>query len=247
MQEITSRENPKIKRILQLKTKKGRQKHQAYIIDGLRIVEHAIDNHVPLHAIIITHEFMRDHDEFIYTLDKQSIYLVTDKIFSDLVETKTPQGICGLVSMEERPIGKGKILFLDEIQDPGNLGTLIRTADAAGFSGVVLSPGCTDPYSQKSIRSSMGSVMSIPIWQNKHIEILGAYKGSIYGAALEGGQSYKNFEYPDQGVLVIGNEAKGISKEVLDFCDYKIYIPMVGAVESLNASIAGGILMFAMV
>ena len=247
MQEITSRENPKIKRILQLKTKKGRQKHQAYIVDGLRIVAHAIENHVPLQAIIVTQDFMRDHFEFINTLDEHSIYMVTDKIFANLVETKTPQGICGLVSMEEGSIKRGKVLFLDEIQDPGNLGTLIRTADAAGFSGVVLSPGCTDPYSQKSIRSSMGSIMSIPIWQNKNIDALEAYKGSIYGAALEGGHSYKDFEYPDQGVLVIGNEAKGISKEVLDYCDYKIYIPMVGAVESLNASVAGGILMFAMV
>lgn len=247
MQEITSRENLKIKGFAQLKSKKGRHKHRAYIIDGLRIVEHAIKYRVAIQGIIITHDFMEGHLDFVHSLSDYSVYLVTDKILADLVETKTPQGICALVAMEERPMEKGKILFLDGIQDPGNMGTLIRTADAAGFSGVVLSPGCTDPYSQKSIRSSMGSIMSIPIWQNKNIDILEEYKGCIYGAALEGGLAYQNFKYPDQAVLVIGNEANGISESVLDFCDYKIYIPMIGAVESLNASIAGGILMFAMV
>jgi TrmH family RNA methyltransferase len=247
MQEITSRDNPKIKRILQLKSKKGRQKNQAYIIDGLRIVEHAIDNQIQLEAIIMTQNFMHEHLEYVRHLSHGHIYVVTDKIFAEIVETQTPQGICAIVPMVEIPMKKGKVLFLDEIQDPGNMGTLIRTADAAGFSGVVLSSGCTDPYSQKSIRSSMGSIMSMSILQNKTIDSLASYKGSIYGAALEGGLSYKSFEYKEACVLVIGNEGKGISNDVLEYCDFKIYIPMIGAVESLNASIAGGILMFAMV
>nr|WP_255813407.1 RNA methyltransferase [Acidaminobacter sp. JC074] len=161
-----------------------------------------------------------------------------------LVETETPQGILAIVKIEEVPLREGPVLFLDKIQDPGNLGTLIRTAEAAGFGGVILRKGCTDPYSQKSIRSSMGSIVSIPVLMGRDIDDLMKLDYKIYGAALEGGKPYRDFTYDVKTLLIIGNEGNGITDEVLDICHERIYIPMKGDVESLNASIAGGILMF---
>ena len=120
------------------------------------------------------------------------------------------QAIClenGVRAFEDKTL-----LFLDEIQDPGNIGTLIRTADAAGFTGVILKKGCTDPYSQKALRSSMGSIMSIPILINQNEDVLETFEAyTIYGAALEGGISYKKVNYSPQTILIIGNEASRAS------------------------------------
>jgi len=245
MQVLKSKDNPTIKKLLQLKTKKGRSKNKAFLVDGLRIVQHALDHQMKVEALVFTDRFLNQHKDFLRALDHYKQYCIDVATMGKIVDTQSPQGICAVVEPEEREMGQGWILFLDQIQDPGNLGTLIRTADAAGFAGVILREGCTDPYSQKVIRSSMGSIMSLPIWTNKSIESLRDLGLPIYGAALEGGESYKALTYPDQGVLVIGNEANGITPEVLDLCNQRVYIPMAGHVESLNASIAGGILMFA--
>lgn len=240
MKVITSKDNGFIKDVIKLKTRKGRQKSGQFILDGYRIVKHAIENKASIAHVIVTEQFLNHHG-----LDYDgSIIQVTEDIMKQLVETETPQGIVAIVSTESRSIERGPILFLDQIQDPGNMGTLIRTAEAAGFSGVMLRKGCTDPYSQKSIRSSMGSIVSIPILMNQDIEDLLALDYRIYGAALEGGKPYKAVTYDESCVLVIGNEGNGITDEVLNIVNDRIYIPMKGDVESLNASIAGGILMF---
>jgi TrmH family RNA methyltransferase len=239
MKRLESKQNKFFKEFQKLKTKKGRAQSGSYIVDGLRIVKHAIEHDVDIECIVMsetfsTHGSLSDHPH----------YVVPDDHFKMLSETETPQGVLAVIQMEQKPLKEGKFLFLDEVQDPGNMGTLIRTADAAGFSGVVLKKGCTDPYSQKAIRSSMGSIMSIPILMNQDAAFLDAH--TVYGAALEGGQPYTSYDYPDNCVLVIGNEGNGISGEILDRCNHRVYIPMIGDVESLNASIAGGILMFEM-
>lgn len=247
MQRLLSKDNPTVKMFLQLKTKKGRQKHKAYMVDGLRIVGHAIDHGVEIKAIAVTEAFLKSHEDLALQLGVYKVYILEEKMMATIVDTQNPQGIFAVVTPQEKPLEKGMLLFLDEIQDPGNLGTLIRTADAAGFKGVILKRGCTDAYSQKAIRSSMGSIMTMAIYHNQEVEILDTFHMPIYGAALEGGVSYKCLTYPPQGILVIGNEGNGISEGVLERCTHKIYIPMKGEVESLNASIAGGVLMFAMV
>jgi len=235
---ISSKDNAFIKSVLKLKTKKGRQKANEFILDGYRIVKHALENDIAISSIIMTEEFYDSHE-----LDFDNIVVTSQSIMKTLVETETPQGILAVVKIQELALKDGPILFLDKIQDPGNLGTLIRTAEAAGFGGVILRKGCTDPYSQKSIRSSMGSIVSIPVLTGKGIEDLPLdYK--IYGAALEGGKPYKGLNYDSKSLLIIGNEGNGITDEVLKICHERIYIPMKGDVESLNASIAGGILMF---
>ncbi|MCH4888654.1 RNA methyltransferase [Acidaminobacter sp. JC074] len=239
MKLITSKDNAFIKSVLKLKTKKGRLKANEFILDGYRIVKHALENDIAISSIIMTEDFYKSHD-----LDFNNIVVTSDAIMKTLVETETPQGILAIVKIEEVPLREGPVLFLDKIQDPGNLGTLIRTAEAAGFGGVILRKGCTDPYSQKSIRSSMGSIVSIPVLMGRDIDDLMKLDYKIYGAALEGGKPYRDFTYDVKTLLIIGNEGNGITDEVLDICHERIYIPMKGDVESLNASIAGGILMF---
>lgn len=247
IKHVESKQNNMVKHLQKLKTKKGRFQNQQYIIDGLRIVNHAIEHGLTLVYLIVSQSFSETEHFSQFDGHVEVVYIVPDSLLKSIVDTESPQGVIAVVNMENKTLGSGKILFLDEVQDPGNIGTLIRTADAAGFTGVILKKGCTDPYAQKALRSSMGSIMSIPILINQSEEILETLDGyTIYGAALEGGVSYKKMHYPDQAVLVIGNEGNGISKSVLNRCNKKVYIPMIGAVESLNASIAGGILMFEM-
>lgn len=234
---IQSKDNSKLKQWQKLKTKKGRNQTGSFIVDGLRIVNHAIEHGQVLAVIVVdTFEDTIDFDGEIYSLPMG--------LFKTIVETDHPQGVAAIVKIKEQPLKEGPILFLDQVQDPGNLGTLIRTADAAGFTGVMLRKGCTDPYGQKALRSSMGSMMSIPVIMNQTIEELLSLNYPIYGAALENGVSYKSIDYKSPCVLVIGNEANGITHEVLDIVTQRVYIPMAGDVESLNASIAGGVLMF---
>lgn len=246
IKEITSKQNPFLKQVLKLHSKKGRLKQGEYILDGLRIVSHAIEQKCDISCLIVTEDFV----DQLMKLDYDGVvYKVSDSIMKMIVETETPQGIAAVIKISVPKLVAGKILLLDKIQDPGNLGTLIRTADAAGFTSVMLRKGCTDPYSQKSLRSSMGSIVSIPVLINQDIDDIVSIKSShrIYGAALEGGTPYQQITYSDQSVLVIGNEGNGISSEVLELVDQRVYIPMHGDVESLNAGIAGGILMFEMV
>ncbi|MBN2797143.1 MAG: RNA methyltransferase [Clostridia bacterium] len=241
MKFIESKQNPLFKQWLKLNTRKARKQSKTFIVDGLRIVEHALESGL-IETIVMSESY---HQKVAFTFDVQ-VYVVPDQHFKLLIETENPQGILGIVKEPELPLKSGKILYLDGIQDPGNMGTLIRTADAAGFSGVVLRSGCTDPFNQKALRSSMGSILSIPLILNDDLSYLRNCNTKIYAAALENGVNYRHINYPDESVLIIGNEGNGISDEVLELADQRIYIPMIGAVESLNASIAGGILMFEM-
>jgi TrmH family RNA methyltransferase len=242
MKTIESKQNSLFKGWMKLKTRKGRKQSQSFILDGLRIVEHAIDENADVEAIVLAKSF---EDKWHHKSDIAT-YVIPDDLFKMLIETEHPQGILAVVKMPELQIKAGKVLYLDGVQDPGNMGTLIRTADAAGFAGVVLRTGCTDPYNQKALRSSMGSILSIPLLLNDDLSYLKSYRGSIYAAALENGKSFRQVEFDDNAVLIIGNEGNGITNEVLELASERIYIPMIGAVESLNASIAGGILMFEM-
>ncbi len=252
-QLIESPNNSIIKNLKALKTKKTREKQNQYIVDGFRIVKHALDNKEKVDFIVISSEFKKSqqYTEISAVLNNIKVYIVDIKLMKLFVETDSPQGIVAVINKKTNVSDDLKsILILDRIQDPGNIGTLIRTADAAGFSTVVLVKGCTDAFSQKALRSSMGSIMNLNIITSNDIlndvSKLQEDDYKIYGAALEGGVSFRTIDFPIKKALIIGNEANGISKELLDVCDKKVYIPMIGEVESLNASIAGGVIMFEM-
>ena len=166
-------------------------------------------------------------------------------------DTVSPQGIMAVVRQPEwnpgmPPAGNGKILLLDGIRDPGNLGTIIRTAEAAGVRAVYLSPDCADQYNPKVIRSTMGSIFRVPVISADLIDVIRNLKSSgikVYGTSLEAAATYREADLSD-AAIIIGSEANGARKEVLDSASQCIKIPMAGQVESLNAAVSAAILMF---
>lgn len=253
---ITSSKNPLIKELQGLqKKKKERNKQQVFIVEGLRAVRE-IPKTWKVHKYIISESFDLKADNIIKD-PKAPVLSVADSVFTTISDTRTPQGIMAVVSQldyaEDKiiAIDQGFFVIADQIQDPGNLGTLIRTAHASGVDGVFLSKGCVDLYNPKTIRATMGSVFHIPIFTDVTLERLmkdlRISQTNIYGAALERSKSLYDYDYTKKTALIIGNEANGISEEIKAMVSNFIRIPMPGGAESLNASIAAGICMFEVV
>lgn len=253
---ITSKKNPLIKelQILQ-KKKKQRNKEKVFIVEGLRAVKEIpyswnVDKYIISQGLTINLETI--------VKDKEAnIIYVSDSVFAAISDTKNPQGIMAVVSQGSfnmdkiTSIEKGFFIVADGIQNPGNLGTLVRTAHAAGVDGIFLSKGCVDLYNSKTIRSTMGSIFHIPIFVDisidKIIESLINSKANIYATALEESKLVHDYDYRQKTAIIIGNEANGISKDTKDLVSNFIKIPMPGGAESLNASIAAGICMYEVV
>ncbi|MCQ2610070.1 MAG: RNA methyltransferase, partial [Lachnospiraceae bacterium] len=203
-----------------------------------------------------------NYDGKIPFIDDDKIYKVKDSVFSDVKDTKTTQGIVALVKISddyndiEKFVEKihttnaknNNILILDNIQDPGNLGTMLRTAEASGTNNIMLVNNCVDVYSPKVVRSSMSAITRLNIYKSidhiKDIKYIKDKKYSIIGTFLDGKKMYANDMYEGDIAVVIGNEANGISDEVKYLCDKKVSIPMSGKIESLNASIACAIILY---
>ena len=181
------------------------------------------------------------------------VYTVPNKLYMELTDTENPQGILAVlrkkqINIEEVYDKKNFFVVLDSIQDPGNMGTIIRTADAAGATGVVVSKGCVDVYNPKVLRSTMGSLFHVPICYGENIlETLQSMKDKgirLCAAHLSGNRNYFELGYKDNIAIIIGNEANGISDNIAAISNELVKIPMAGKSESLNASVAAGLLMY---
>lgn len=180
--------------------------------------------------------------------------LVSDVVFSYMSDTKTPQGVLAVIEQMNYTLEQilnaenPHILVLDNLQDPGNLGTIFRTAEAAGVNGIILSKDCVDIYNPKTIRSTMGAIYRMPfVYVEDVISVIGQMKEkgiSVYAAHLDGKQSYDKENYQKGTAFLIGNEGNGLREEVAKEADIWVQIPMAGEVESLNAAIAAAVLMF---
>jgi TrmH family RNA methyltransferase len=164
-----------------------------------------------------------------------------------ICDTETPQGIAAVceqktVSIDD--IKLEKILLLDRVQDPGNLGTMIRTADAAGIDAVILGEGCADPYNPKVVRATQGSLFHLPLMKVNLAEFIEKLDMPVYGTALEGGLPFEQVEKAESFALLMGNEGQGVSKDLLEITTKNLYIPIYGKSESLNVAIATGILLY---
>lgn len=249
---ITSASNEQIKNIIQLKEKaKVRKQKKQFVVEGVKMF-----SEVPkekLKAVYVSESFLKDNEE---KLQDVSYQVVSDNIFKKISDTVTPQGVLAIVtqsvcSLEDilkvRNKEKSCIVVLDRLQDPGNLGTIIRTGEGAGISGVVMSPDCADVYSPKVIRSTMGSIFRVPFTVvddlPSAIDRIRAAGVTTYAAHLQG-EDYNKGVFGKDIALLIGNEARGLSREVADKADQWIRIPMEGTVESLNAAVATAILMY---
>lgn len=256
MIQITSPKNKLIKDIKSLYRRKGRQKYKAYLIEGIKIVEEAIENNYPVKYIIYTDLLLENEegkDFFLKICDFDNLVYVPKNIFKEISDTENPQGIMGISNIIYRDneeiynLGNKSFLFLDGVQDPGNMGTIIRTADAFNIAGILIREGSVDPYNPKVIRATMGSIFRVPLYFTKGIEELERLKSKnihIYSTALDGSIPLYNADFKEDFILSIGNESKGVSKEVFALSDKLIKIPMTGKAESLNAAVAASIIMY---
>lgn len=244
MSEIKSASNPKFKYFKSLLDKKGRSRAGEYTVDGVKSVRDAILADCDVTAVLAV-EKQLDNIPAEY---KGEVYILADFLMEKLSDTKSPQGMMAVI--RKNPMlcpdtrKDGLYVYCDGISDPGNLGTIIRTADAAGFDGVLLSEGSVDVYNPKTVRSCMGSFFHVPIYENVSPEFLKDFDGSVYGGILSGETvDYREPCYGRKTVIVIGNEANGISDRVKELC-IPVKIPVYGRAESLNAAVAGAIMMY---
>lgn len=253
---IISTANLKVKRVVQLRKKKrARDEAGMFLVEGIRMFRE-----IPaglLREIYVSESCMEKEGKMIREAAEQAGIrpeLVSDAVFEYLSDTRTPQGILSVVArttctMEEITGGTyPHVLVLDRLQDPGNVGTILRAAEGAGVTGVLLDSECADIYNPKTIRSTMGSVFRMPFCYTQDLEAgirrLKEKGIHIYAAHLEGEHFYDEEDYCRPCAFLIGNEGKGLRKEIAGMADTYIRIPMAGRVESLNAAVASTILMF---
>lgn len=243
---ITSYTNPKLKNIRELMNRsRARKKAGAFVTEGIRMF-HEIPGEL-IEEVYVSESFHEKNPEI-------SGETVSEPVFRKLSDTQNPQGILCVVKQPvfeaDACLGReqGLFLILERIQDPGNLGTIVRTAEAAGASCIIMDRDTTDLYSPKVIRSTMGSVFRIPCFYTEDLRgSLGEMKAkgiALYAADLKGSALYNEVQYPEKTAFMIGNEGNGLKPETAEMADVRIRIPMKGKTESLNAAVAAALLMY---
>ncbi len=251
---ISSKENKIYKRLIKLHQKKQRDKESAYLVEGENLVlDSAKKGTVELIVFSKKYYETKGLDRFKKILEARVNYLILDeKLFDSVSETETPQGVLGIsrkkvYTIEDFFCNINKIVVLDKVQDPGNVGTIIRTAKATKHSIIILK-GTADPYSPKVVRSTMSAISDIPIlfFENskKLVELLKKKNITLVGGDANGNVSYKDIRNHENVAIVLGNEANGISEELIASLDKKVSIPMEEGIESLNVAVAAGLMMY---
>lgn len=237
---ITSRKNEHIKELRKLDRRKEREQAGCFIADGLKCVTEALRSGFTVREVLFSDEgLLKGLSAGDYTFTA-----VTNEVIEALSDAKTPQGIVAVVELQEcAPVFSGLTVALDDVSDPTNVGSIIRSADAAGASCVILSEGCADAFGPKSVRCSMGSVFHLPVVTADLKEYLSEFgrNGSCVCGHLKGDSV---FPKDDNICVVIGNESRGVSDDIADLCGFKYRIPIYGRAESLNAGVAAGLMLY---
>lgn len=251
MKEILSTKNAMIKDFKKLHKKKYREENQQYIIEGFHLIEEAGKANAQIDWILLNQRGRLEWSDWLEDQPQERMIQVSEEVLESLSELPTPQGIIAIVRMpklENTIQFLGGWLLLDNVQDPGNVGTMIRTADAAGLSGVILGEGSSDIYNTKVLRAMQGSNYHLPVIRKPLAEIIDKFKEAnvpVYGTELNpDAVSYQKIKKIENYALIMGNEGQGVSTELLAKTVQNIYIPIKGAAESLNVAIAAGILMY---
>ncbi len=253
--EITSKDNQLIKLVNALQeSPKKRKESGLFVLEGLRICSDAAENNVKFDKLIVTKSAFEKHTEIINSFAEVSknCYFLRDDLFKKISNTNTPQGIIAVAFTPEinnKILPDGKYIALENIADPSNLGTIARTAEALGIDGIIMTSGSCDPYSPKSLRSSMGTLLRIPLFITDDIvEFINENSLNAYACVVEKNAdniTEKSFKSGD--VLLIGNEANGLTDYARSAASCLITIKMQGKAESLNAAAAAAIAMWEMV
>lgn len=240
---ISSLQNDYVKQWRKLHRKKERINTSSFIIEGFHLVEEARRS-----KWIIKQMIVEENVPYPNWCEHYPLFICTKDVFAHISQTKTPQGIAAVVEMKlEEKVEGDFILLLDQIQDPGNVGTMIRTADAAGFSAVIAGTGTVDMYNEKVIRATQGSLFHLPMIQANLYEQIKKLKRdgyTIWAATLTNAIEFTHTSKDKKVGLIVGNEGAGIQKDILELADKKVHIPIHGKAESLNVSVAAGVLMY---
>lgn len=264
---ITSASNGRIRHLCELSEKaKSRSSEESFVCEGFRMFEEAPDESIKeIYVDSDTHKEMEEC--FLKTPSNRlgrgfkklsvlkekgiDVQEVSGGILKKVSDTKTPQGIvfvCKMPMYSYEDLGSGNLLFLENIQDPGNLGTMIRTAEGAGAGGIIMTKGCVDIFNPKVVRATMGSLFRVPFLYTDHqdemIRRLKSEGTRIYAAALSDSIPYTEASYEKRCAFMIGNEGNGLSEQAIDMADRAIMIPMEGKLESLNAAVSAAILLY---
>lgn len=240
---IISKTNEYIKHVKSLSEKKYRDEYEEYVVEGIKLVNEAIEEKLNIKKILICKELC------IKEFDFENVEYVSEQVFKYISDTETPQGVMAIIE-KKKPNGEyGKIVFaLDNLSDPGNLGTIIRTLDSAGINSLILSKGSADLYNPKVVRSTMGAIFRIDAeyTENLQSKLLNlkeqGYK--IIVTSLQADKYIYDLPFKEKCVVVIGNESKGVSEKIMELADIKTKIPMLGRTESLNAAVAASIIAY---
>lgn len=253
---ITSCANTRVKQIVQLQTKaKERRKAQVFVVEGFKMFEEAPEDQIlEVYLSCESEEKARDNQVLWNKLHKCGFELVSADVFKRMSDTQTPQGILTVVKQPRYDLAQllnkpnGLWVVLENLQDPGNLGTILRTGEGAGITGVIMSTQTVDIFNPKTIRSTMGSIYRVPFIYVESLtaamEELHHHGIKTYAAHLKGENYYDSFSFKEPTAFLIGNEGNGLTKETADMASSYIKIPMEGQVESLNAAIATSLLMY---
>jgi len=253
---ISSRSNPTIKRVRGLRRRKEREAEGAFFVEGLRLVGEALDTGAAIDEVIITPRAAAGGygEELIERVEASGVQAieVTDDVFESIAGKENPQGIGAVVrqswtSLRDARTGRLGWIALDAVQDPGNLGTILRTGDAVGADGVILLGTTTDPYDPTAVRASMGAIFNQQLARAEMDEFFAWARESelpIAATSDAADADYESVEYPTPLALLMGSEQKGLAPDVLARADFAVRIPMVGRSDSLNLAVATGIILY---
>ncbi|MFW5981568.1 MAG: TrmH family RNA methyltransferase [Halanaerobiaceae bacterium] len=258
---INSEQNSRVKYLKKLHDSRKRRKKGKFILEGYRIIKEAISAEAIIDQIFMTPSFYNQKEgKEIYSLLEQSkkedsLILIEERLLYKIADTDNPQGILAitqenLAGLDDIFLNSKRILLIDRIQDPGNLGTIIRTAVAAGIDGIIILKGSVDIYNLKVLRATMGAIFNISICKDISLEdFLSQYQVlsegfKLISTSLNTDRYYNQIDYTGKIIISIGNEANGLDEKIIKISDYIVKIPIIGEIDSLNAGIAAGIIIY---
>ncbi|MBR3697374.1 MAG: RNA methyltransferase [Clostridia bacterium] len=252
---ITSKDNEFVKHVKKLKEKKYREEFQEFIVEGIKMIQEAIQEEAKINQIVICEDCKNSGSipkDLLYEIAKYDCIYVNEKIFLQMTEVSNPQGILAIIDKSNNKeefinFKANMFLILDNIQDPGNMGTILRTADSINLKQILVSKDSSDIYNPKVVRSTMGAIFRVKVIEcedlEKTIKELKKHKIKVYATDLKTDISIYNVDYK-KSAIIIGNEANGVSNKLLEIADKRIKIPMLGKTESLNAAVATSIILY---
>jgi TrmH family RNA methyltransferase len=246
---ITSRSNPRVKYVRRLQAdRRFRYREQAFVVEGTRWLSDLVRSAVTPREIYCTTEWLGSAaNEALLARLAVTPTTVDPPIMAEMSDTETPPGVLAVVPLISRPIpdSRSLLLVLDAVGNPGNLGTMLRTAAAAGVDGVLLGPGCVDPYNPKVVRGSMGAHLRLPFVGMSWGEIVAAVSDmAVWLAVAEGGEDYSDVNWRRPSALIVGSEASGANTAAQEVATGQVTIPMQDQTESLNAAVAAAVILF---